>query len=76
MHNEICTGGGTVCAFLCVSGDARDTVHSSGIRGLMKKKKQTKKTPEMFGYGPTEIERRRRDPDESAIPNSHLGFER
>lgn len=29
--------GGIVYAFLCVSGDGRDTVHSSGIRGLMKK---------------------------------------
>lgn len=40
------------------------------------KEKTNKKPPEMFGYGPTEIERRRRDPDESAIPNSHRGFER
>lgn len=33
VHNEVCTGRETV------SGDGRDTVHSSGIRGLMGKKK-------------------------------------
>lgn len=29
------------CGCLSVSGDGRDTVHSSGIRGLMEKKKKT-----------------------------------
>lgn len=42
VHNEVCTGRGIMSAFLCVSGDGRDTVHSSGIRGLMKKKKKQK----------------------------------
>lgn len=52
VHNEVCTGRGIVCAFLCVSGDGRDTVHSSGIRGLMKIKKEK----EMFGYNVSEVE--------------------
>lgn len=50
VHNEVCTGREIVYAFLCVSGDGRDTVHSSGIRGLMKK-------TEMFGFRVTEMER-------------------
>lgn len=37
VHNEACTGKEIVYAFLCVSGDGRDTVH---IRGLMEKKKK------------------------------------
>lgn len=48
VHNEACTGKEIVYAFLCVSGDGRDTVH---IRGLKKKRTDT------FGCGVTEMER-------------------
>lgn len=49
--------------FLCVSGDGRDTVHSSGIR--LKKKK------DMFGYGVTEMERGESNPQ--AVSRDLLG---
>lgn len=49
MHNEVCTGKEIVYAFLCVSGDGRDTVH---IRGHMEKKRT-----DMFGCGVTDMER-------------------
>lgn len=43
VHNKVHMVGGIVHALLCESGDGRDTVHSSRIRGLMKRKKNPEK---------------------------------